>query len=466
MRFIIAFAITLTILGGCRKIGLVPEITPGIIEKRIELKNEKELPDKLLKYQSNIIFIQHKKNIECFDPLTGSIETLHSLQAEADESFFFQHDRMVLRNSNSKDHFIFNLKTKETEKIPEGFEGGEIIGLDGSLIIIRNLNQLILLKYTTGEIACRIDLSEETMYNCEFADKFLYFMSTKKFYTFYPSSGKLDSHTLDSEASSGFLLWNNHIYYGSKNRELIRYSLKQNKTVWKTKLPMNLVLKPEKAGSYIMVAPEDNNIYFFNKNATLYWWEKCNGTRLVAPVVMRENVAVFLLDQKLKFFNFKRRTVQDYTLKNPALSNPVTINDYLYFMSRATRKKGKTNFFIEKLGNQYHVKIKTEPEYVKPAGQSIQFTLSAINLIKPEMDIKIINNKQENIFKTSFKKNEMATFVWIPDKEGKYKMVLTVTSQNQKNLNIEKEFIIIDLGRIANESGRKAIEKCPTGKLN
>jgi hypothetical protein len=45
-------------------------------------------------------------------------------------------------------------------------------------------------------------------------------------------------------------------------------------------------------------------------------------------------------------------------------------------------------------------------------------------------------------------------------------MVLTVTSQNQKNLNIEKEFIIIDLGRIANESGRKAIEKCPTGKLN
>lgn len=465
MRIIAVFVTVLFMFGACQKNKPTPEVTPSLLEKKFELKDVNDVPEKLFACPSGLIFILSKTRIVRFSPQSNAMETLHTLQHELDEGFFFSKNRLVLKRKGAGGFTIIDLKTGEVIDFSVEFPVENIFGLESDLIVLQSGNRLLMMDVSNRKVVHQIDLESEAVRNCEFDSHSLFILTGKKLYHYSLKSKKLDSTPLDAEAASGFLLWGNHIYYGSKNRELVRYSLNQHKVIWKIKLPMNLLLRPEKSGRYIMAAPEDNNIYFFQKNATLYWWEKCNSTRLAAPVVMRENVAVFLMNNRVRFFNFKDKTVQDFQLKNPALSSPAYLRDYLYFMSRATRPKGKAFSFIEKLGNQYHVRIKTEPEYIKPAGQSVQVTLSPINVIKPEMDVKILNSKQENMFNASFKKGDLPTFVWIPEKEGKYRMVLHVVAENMKDLNIEKEFTVIDLNAIVHEFGRTAIERCLMGRL-
>ena len=117
----------------------------------------------------------------------------------------------------------------------------------------------------------------------------------------------------------------NDIYYGSRKNKLIKYSLKKRKVKWKLDIPNILKIKPQLFNKYILISPEDNNIYFIKKNGTLNWWGKYNSTRLRPPTVMSNNVSIFLMNNEVKFFNPKKKQEILYKLKSSLKSNPIVI---------------------------------------------------------------------------------------------------------------------------------------------
>ena len=273
-----------------------------------------------------------------------------------------------------------------------------IIGINENIIIHRNKNELIFFNYISRTVLKKTKTEGDEIFNCEFRDNNIFILSNSNFFIYNQPKNSIQDITLKNRATSKFLLENHNIYYGSKNREFIKLSINSNKVKWKFKIPKILKLKPRKAGKLITILPEDNNIYFFKKNGTMYWWEKLDSTRLLPPIVMKKNICVFLMPKSkpnIKFFNYEKKKVLSYKFQHQKRSNPIYINDYLYILSK---EKKKPHTSVIRMGNKYGIKVNIDPEFVKPTGKSIQFDLEPINLIKPEFDIKILNEAEKNVF--------------------------------------------------------------------
>jgi hypothetical protein len=242
-----------------------------------------------------------------------------------------------------------------------------------------------------------------------------------------------------------------YIYYGAKNRNLIKFSLTSNKVKWKFRIAEQLKLRPQKAGPYIAITPEDYNIYFFNKRGTLYWWEKLDSTRLLPPVAMKENVVVFLWDKTFKFFNYKKKQVVSYPFDKAAYSNLIYIDEYLYMVSQ--EETGEDMYEqppknITKIGNNFGVAVYTNPQHILPLGKSIKFNLKRFNLIKPELKIKILDPAGKSVFDKTVSYKEDPSFVWIPNKAVEYKLIIEINAKNKKELRIEEPFKVTDVEKI------------------
>jgi hypothetical protein len=178
---------------------------------------------------------------------------------------------------------------------------------------------------------------------------------------------------------------------------------------------------------------------------------------------MRENVAVFLLNGNLKFFNPKARKVQKFSLKTSMDSNPVYLENYLYYLSHKKNKKVQK---ISRIGNIYQVKVKTDPEHIKPLGQSIQFNLNPINLVNPVLEVRILDQADLVVFQKTIKHGDIMSFVWIPKAAGKYKLVLEIKAENKKQMTINQNVKITDIETMIRRCQEQNIFECPFDLFN
>lgn len=444
MKLPITIIILFLLMISCNKIKFIPEISPPLIDKKIHtLKNKAN--KKIFKFNSEIIFVDVKNKISRFNPEKEIITAIFQLTVNIDQNIFYQNQKMILKQKDEDNFFIFNpqemniIKTLANQKIDK------IIGIDQDVILYLSGGKIFIQRLLNDEILKIIDLNSQTVCNSEFRDGKVFIFCNHKYFSFQKKKNVLKSNVLPNESTSEFLLSGQNIYYGSTKRELIKYSLTKNKIKWKIKLPMIVKLKPTVMGKYIIVTPEDNNIYFYKKNGTLYWWEKFNSTRLFPPVLMKDNVSVFLMNNEIKFFNLRKKSVYTFKYKPVIDSNPVSIKKYLFLLNYQKDKKKQK---ISKIGNHYHMEIKIEPKFIKPIGKSIVFRLEPINLIKPDLQMDIFNQSKKSVFSKKMNYNQISSFVWIPKEPGKYKLVLEINSKNKKKMKIEKKFKTVDLEKI------------------
>ena len=242
------------------------------------------------------------------------------------------------------------------------------------------------------------------------------------------------------------------IYYGSENRELVKFSLVDGKIHWRFKLADQLKIEPRKAGPYIAIIPEDHNIYFFNKRGTLYWWERLDSTRLLPPVVMKENVAVFLWNKTVKFLNYKHKSSYTYPLDKAVFSDALHIGEYLYVIAETGKEdQGQPLKAITKIGNNFGVVIQTDPQSIIPMGRSIKFNLERFNLVKPELKVNILDTENKSVFEKNIAYKDDPSFVWIPNRAMAYKLVVEINAENKKGLMIEHAFEVIDVEKLLSQ---------------
>jgi hypothetical protein len=352
----------------------------------------------------------------------------------------------------------------------------QVLGLDQNLLVYETKeNKLVFYDYNQREqvYSIQLDVPEATQnaskkekaFNCHFFSDKVMVLTNTRLHTFLTTQKTLTSTTLKHPANSGLLVDDRYIYYGTRNRELIKLSLNGKKVSWRFKLANRLRLAPVKIGPYITIIPEDNNIYFFTRGGSIFWWDKLNSTKLMPQIAMKENAAVFMWDNNLKFFNYKKKQVVTYPLRDwmSIKTNPVTFGEYIYFVMEEKleenldeEKKARSPYqVLAKIGNNYGVEVKAKPQHVWPKGKSIRFTLKEFNIQKPQYTIKIYksapyteNKQSEPVFEKIIKPKDKPSFAWLPEDALEYKMVIQIDGLNKKNVIIEETYNIIDLDRV------------------
>lgn len=463
MKTICVVLIILGLLCSCQKSSLVPEITPNLAAKPVHNLEEKRRISQLGQFKTGLIFVTPKNEIQCFDPRTQTLDTIFQFGQPVEQRFFLDRHLLIIKNKKGPEWSILDLESKIILKTVQGFPADQIIGSGNQIICFQKNSRLIILDHQSLNLIHEIPLEAEKVFSCEFKGPEILILTSKKLYIYNREKNHLNSHSLQNLPASGFLLWDEHIYYGSINRELIKFALKTRKVKWKIKLAMILKVKPQQMGKFIVFSPEDNNIFFFKRNGTLHWWEKLEATRMLPPIIMRENVAVFLLNGDLKFVNPKARKVQKFSLKTSMDSNPVYLENYLYYLSHKKNKKVQK---ISRVGNIYQVKVKTYPKHVKPLGQSIQFNLNPINLVNPVLEVKILDQADLAVFQKTIKHGDIMSFVWIPKAAGKYKLVLEIKAKNKKQMTINQDVKITDIETMIRRCQEQNIFECPFDLFN
>jgi hypothetical protein len=463
---------------GIAKVKIIPEITPNLSEIHVMDLTGKNLAKTLAVTDSQLVFTDLEGQLFRWDTTNKMVNSLNSLTSNIDPGVFSQSDYLILKSLKTGQYSIFQLDELKEIATLDDINIQRVIGLDHELLVYLFNKEMHIYNYRSRRLLKTLRIGKREAYqayNSEFRDNNLFLFSTRYLYIYDRTRDVVERIELVRPATSGFLLDGNVIYYGSEQRELVQFSLNSRKTSWALKLADVLKVTPKKIGEYVAIIPEDNNIYFFNKNGTLYWWEKLNSTWLLEPVVMKENVVVFLWDKNIKFFNYKKKKVTTYPLNRKVKTNPVYSDDYIYVVTEDNVSEGREEdegpypSHLSKIGNHYGVEIFTEPKYVKPKGKSVRFNLRAINLVKPHFKIKIVKNRPGNetpLFDKIISPNDKLNFVWIPPEAVEYRLLIEVESENKTGLNVEETFTPVDVQEILRDHFYQLHTRSDSNRLN
>lgn len=463
---------------GCSKLKVIPEISPNLSEIHVIDLTGKNLSNTLAVTNSQLVFTTLEGQLFRWDPANKIVNSLNSLTSNIDREVFSQHDYLILKQMKPVKYSIFQLNELKEIAALDHINIRKFLGLDHEIVVYLVNKEIHIYNYRSQRLLKILKIGKKKtyqVYNSEFRDNNIFLFSTRYLFIYDRTRDVVERIELERLATSNFLLDENVIYYGSDRRELVKFSLKSRKTSWAFKLPEVLKVIPRKIGQYVAIIPGDNNIYFFNKNGTLYWWDKLNSTLLIPPIVMKENVVVFLWDKKIKFFNYKKKQVTTYPLNRRVKSNPVCIDDYIYVVTEDKVSEGREEdegpypSHLSKIGNHYGVEIFTDPKYIKPIGKSVRFNLKPINLVEPQFKIKIVKNQpgdETPVFDKILSKNDKLNFVWIPAEAVEYRLIIEVESENKKGLTVEEIFTPVDVQEILRNHFYQLHTRSDTNRLN
>lgn len=463
---------------GYSKLKVIPEISPNLSEIHVMDLTGKNLAKTLATSDSQLVFTDLDGQLFRWDPANKMVNSLNTLTSNIDPQVFSQSGYLILKQVKTGKYSIFRLDELKEVASLDKVNIQQVLGLDQEIVVYLVNKEIQIYNYLSRRLLKSLKIGKRQAYqayNCEFRDNNLFVFSTRYLYLYDRARDVVERIELPRLAASGFLLDGNVIYYGSEQRELVQFSLNSRKISWALKLADVLKITPKKIGEYVVIIPEDNNIYFFNKNGTMYWWEKLNSICLLEPVVMKENVVVFLWDKKIKFFNYKKKRVTTYPLNRKVKTNPVYIDDYIYVVTEdkvnedGEEDEGPYLSHLSKIGNHYGVEIITDPKYIKPMGKSIRFNLKPVNLVDPQFKIKIVKNRPGNetpVFDKELSKNDKLNFIWIPAEAVEYRMIIEVTAKNKTGLTVEETFTPVDVQKILRNHFYQLQTRSDSNRLN
>jgi hypothetical protein len=449
------------------KLRVIPEITPSLSDIDVLDLTGKQVTKTIIKKDAGVVFVTTKGEIFHWHAEKGMKDFLYNLNRDILPDVFHQGDYLVLKErapgsgpTAAMTYVIFDLKGMKESAVLESDKIKKILGLNRScLVYLSFANELSALDYRANKpLTAKKLRKRETVYNSEWKENRIFVLAANHLYIYDQVRNSLETIKLEHKAVSDFLLDGNWMYYGSKQRELVQFSISARKSRWRFKIGDVLKMKPAKVGPYIAVVPGDNNIYFFNKNGTLYWWQKLDSTIFLPPEPMKDNVVVFLWDNNVKFLNYKKKRVTTYPLNRPVITNPVRIDDYIYIVSEdevIEREESQEPRYrrLSKIGNHYGVEIKTDPKQVKPLGKSIRFDLEPVNLVEPGYKVKIIKTQWENqtgpvVFEKQISANDIPSFIWRPEEAVEYRLIIEIEAKNKKGIMVEQTFKPVDVEKI------------------
>ena len=482
LRLLYLGFLSLFYIAGCNnKQVIVPEISPNIEHNIVTSIDQTENLLKIIPVRNDLFLIYRDGKIIKYNTATlakvakyqyifgfgSSINVPNTIAKIAQYQCIFRieppirvfNNIVVFYSSKKNQSFIFDLNKMNVVFSLKDTRVNEIEYLNEKIVIYKSDSKLIFTDYINKTELGSFKIKKRKIFNCFINGAKIIICSEKKIFEFNTLTKKNNTYKLINSADFGFIINKNSIYYCSKDRYLIKYSIKKHKILWTYKLPAFATNRLMLYEGHIVLILKNFNIYFINKNGSLVWWDKLGTTPFLSPILMKENIIIALRPKKtptIKFFNLKKKKTTIYKVEIPF---------YKYFMingSIMTLSEDKDNkkIDINRIENVYRVDVKILPETVLIKDQSVEFKLIPINLIKPTYSIKIQDKNKNNVFELNLKDEHNDSFVWFAQKDGDFELKMEVISENRDKIIIKKNFSILDMKKLQYKFYHKVLTNC------
>jgi hypothetical protein len=427
----------------CQKIKTIPEVTSHLkVSQVLEFKEPAEILGSF-SLQEKYHMVTAGGQIKLYRPGRNEAEIIKEI---GPVSSFRRIGNYGFSQVKGKNHWLLlDLKTLKKLQVIKGLKIDKVCAFNARFLVYTYNKHLHIRDIKKSKILRRIPLRKRKALKVEFSGQKILILTSAIFYWYLPEDNRLLFTKLKERASSPFLLDGAYLYYGTNNRKLVKVSVKNFKLIWQQKIPRRLILAPIRFRRFVVIAPRDNNIYFYLPGGTLYWWKELQSALLHPPIKMKDNLAVISYPEKspvINYLNIEEKSSLTREIKM-YINFPLRIGEGIYFLGRQNFEDSARS--LQQVGNQYAIAVQMDPEYLKPVNRSITFKLEPVNLLEPEFKIKILDSAKKNIFQKVIEPFQEPVFVWIPRFAGEYQLDIEASALNRPKVHLGKIFNIIDL---------------------
>jgi hypothetical protein len=434
----------LIVLGGCGnpRLTLIPEINPPLIQEDVFLPGGPVAGDALFPCSEGIGWVETSGQIVTWNVEKRIAGRVIRLPFAVSDPPFRQGDFLVLKSQDDNQLLVFDLTRMKTSFELRDLPVRQILAVDADCLIYLDGENLVVYSWQKPAGIFRCPSAENEFFNCQFFSDRVLMLSRRHWFTFWKADGKFQVLTLPVEAATEFLCQGEYIYFGTRQRQLVKFSLRKNKVIWKLKLGHNLERRPLALAGGVVISPADNNVLQLNGHGSVRWWLALDSIARFNLVPMTDHLAAFLMNREIKFINLRRQQVTAFKMEGRPDSLPLAVNHDLYFFMTAKKMQK-----LQRVGNQYGIDVALTPETVHLPGAPVTFSILTSNLLKPTLACVIRDAAGQTVLTKNFTPADRASLVWIPTRTGSYRMQVSAKALNRHE---EKEisFQVLDAQEI------------------
>jgi len=423
----------LAALLGCAapRVALVPEISPPLIQEEVFAWTGEVAGNALFPCAEGIGWVDASGRIVTWNPEKKAAGRTWPLPFAVGETPFRQGDFLALKSQAEDQWLVFDLARMEVRFALRDLQAKQILGLDRDHLVYWDGENLVVYSRLEPAGIFRWPAAEKKFFNCHFSPERILIMSSSHLFVFRQRDGKFQPLPLPVEAAAGFLCQGEFIYFGSSQRQLVKYSWRENKSAWKLRLGQNLERQPFISGNAIVIAPADNNVLRVNGRGSVRWWLALHSIPQFDLLPMADHVAAFLLNGEITFIDFRRRGETVLKMNGRPTGMPLVYQHDLYFFL-ATEETQR----LQRVGNRYGLELTMDPERTLWLGEPATFSILAHNLLGPRLRADIRDAEGQTVLAKDFGVADRAALVWIPGRAGMYRLQASAAALNR---NDEKE---------------------------
>lgn len=432
---------------GCAKprLALIPEISPPLIQEDVFTWTGQVAGNALFPCAEGIGWVDASGQIVTWNPDKKAAGSVFRLPFAVSDPPFRQGDFLVLKSKADDRLLVYDLKLMKTSFELRDKKIKKILAVTGNCLVFLDGENLTVYSWQNPAGIFSWPTAENEFFNCHFFPERILIMSSRQLFVFWKSNRKFQVLPLPLAAAGDFLCQGDCIFYGSSQRQLVKYSLRKNKLVWKLKLSQNLERQPFVFANNIVISPADNNVMQLNRQGSVQWWLALNSILRFNLLPMADHMAAFLVNRDIKFVDFRRRQATVFKSTGRPAGMPMVYNHDLYFLLTA----GKTQK-LQRVGNRYGIDVTLAPKKTQMLGAPITFSVQTINLLKPLLHCVIRDEAGQEVLSKKFAMASRASLVWLPTRAGVYRLRVSAAA---RNCDAEKEisFQVFDPQKIVPE---------------
>ena len=417
----------LALIAGCGppRLNLIPEISPPLVQEEVFVWTGQVLGNMLFPCAEGIGWVDASGQIVTWNPEKKSAGKVFRLPFAVSEPPFRQGDFLALKSQADDQLLVFDLARMEIRFALRDLQAKQILAVAGDCLVYLAGENLVVYSWWNPAGIFRQPTAEKKFFNCHFFPDRILIMNSRQLFVFWKQKGKFQLLPLPLEAAAEFICQGENIYYGSSQRQLVKYSLRGNKLVWKLKLGQYLERPPFISDGAIIVSPADNNVLQLNSNGSIRWWLALNSILQFNLLPMTDHLAAFLMNQEIKFINFRRQQETVFKMNGRPAGVPLAFNHDLYFFLAAEKMQK-----LQRVGNQVGIELTLAPDKAQLLGNPITFSILTNNMLKPRLLATIHNEAGQTVLTKKIELAKSAALVWIPAQAGIYRMHVSAAALN------------------------------------
>ncbi len=455
-RFFLVGSVCCLILFSACSQGLktIPEVSPDITHSKIFEDDLSDSPLGYISHRQSVYVIFKSGIINRFDIVSKKINSQYRCRFELEAVLRKSGHILALSKSGGRGFCFFDMEKmrllfESDSKAPE-----TLLHLDSTSYTYQQGTRIHIMDFNN-----RLEIAELTLENPEnvqcFSDGegWIIVSSDKLFKVDRDTKAKRTMRLSDPIASLA-LKSGDQLFYCSKDRFLVSYSIQRQKNAWRFKLPAHFAARPVKAKEYIAVLLKDYHLYFFNRNGSLYWWSRLGTMPFLPLLPMDENIAIALRPRKnpsIKFFNIREKKISSYSIGIPFRTYSAHQKQLYCVAEQLNEEDGDNGYQILEVGNKFDLDITIGSDSYQVKGKVIEFQLNPINLIKPEFEITILDSEKKAVYSHQIRSDKYLRFFWLPRRAGDYEVQVLTRTQNRGHLKTNRTFTVLDWEQMQNE---------------